>query len=145
MHSHIQGPHSRHQCYQIQSWWSLGRFGRWGQHSESEHIALSWNFPTTGISYEKNEAYLTSLFQLDSELTIDFLFSYMSLECQPTSWLSLPFASRNGTEPQDADVHIAVCLKFVQISTFLSTPTVGSSWQQWGVMAASCCCSQWRW
>ncbi len=51
----------------------------------------------------------------------------------------------NVTETQDADVCMMVCLKCLVDLLFLSTPTIGSLWTQWAVMAASHCYSWWRW
>jgi hypothetical protein len=56
----------------------------------------------------------------------------MSLECSPTSWPSLPMASRSATETQDADFVILLCPGFGQMTIYLSTPTRRSLWSQWG-------------
>jgi hypothetical protein len=57
-------------------------------------------------------------------------WSAMSLECSPTSWPSLPMASRSATETQDADFVIPLCPDFWQITIYLSTPTSRSWWSQ---------------
>jgi hypothetical protein len=56
----------------------------------------------------------------------------MSLECSPTSWPSLPMASRSATETQDADFVILLCPDFGQMTIYLSTPTSRSWWSHWG-------------
>ncbi len=56
----------------------------------------------------------------------------MSPECSPTSWPSLPMASRNATETQDADFVILLCPDFGEMNIYLSTSTSRSWWSQWG-------------
>lgn len=76
-----------------------------------------------------------------------FFLSAMSLENQPTSWFSLPVASKNSrnvTETQDTDVWRMLCPNFGQIVIYLFPPTIGSSWSCWWVIAAHCCYSWWN-
>lgn len=64
--------------------------------------------------------------------------SALPLECLPTSHLSLPVASGNGTETHDTNFLYFFARFFVQIIVYRHVPT-GCS--QWGVMTGSHCYS----
>lgn len=75
-----------------------------------------------------------------------FFWLAMSL-CQQTSWLfsSFPVASRKMTGSQDADFCVIHWQNFWQSIMYLTTPTFGSWWILWGIMATSHCYLWWRW
>jgi hypothetical protein len=69
----------------------------------------------------------------------------MSLKCLLAAWLSLQISFGNAIETQDADFYILSFAQNLEKYYMLSTPTVGSRWDQCGVMAASHCLPWWGW
>lgn len=76
---------------------------------------------------------------------------YWLLDClclfgqQPTSGLSLLFASGSVTETHVAAFYVIACNEFWAEYCVLSNTHCWSWWSQWEVMVASHCHSWWRW
>ncbi len=86
---------------------------------------IMWN-----MKVDKNSPWSMQIVAAWMRILLNFLISYVS-KCSPTSWPSLPMASRSATETQDADFVILLCPDFGQMTIYLYTPTSRSWWSQW--------------